>query len=266
MGVLNVTPDSFSDGGRHAAPAAALEHARRMIDEGADLIDVGAESTRPGAAPVPADEQWRRLEPVLAPLAAAGATVSVDTASADVARRALDAGAHVVNDVSALGDPGMAAAVAGAGAGIVLMHMRGAPATMQQDPHYDDVIAEVREYLAGRVRAARAAGIEAERIAIDPGIGFGKTLAHNLELIAGLGALRSIGRPVLAGLSRKRFIGAVLDAGIDDRLEGGLAAGAVAVFAGADVLRTHEVRATVRAARMAAALRDARGAERVSET
>ena len=266
MGVLNMTPDSFSDGGRFTEPGAALEHARRMIDEGADLIDVGAESTRPGAAPVSADEQWRRLEPVLAPLAAAGVVLSVDTASAAVARRALAAGAHAVNDVSALGDPDMAAAVAAAGAGIVLMHMRGTPATMQQDPQYDDVVAEVRAHLFERMRTARAAGIEAERIAVDPGIGFGKALAHNLELIAGLGALCSLGRPVLVGLSRKRFIGAVLEAGAGERLEGGLAAAAVAVFAGADVVRTHDVRETVRAARMAAALRGARRARSVLET
>lgn len=266
MGVLNVTPDSFSDGGRYVDPLAALERAHRMIGEGADLIDVGAESTRPGAAPVPADEQWRRLAPVLSTLVAGGAVVSVDTASAAVANRALAAGAHAVNDVSALSDPDMAAAVAASGSGLVLMHMRGTPTMMQQDPRYDDVVAEVRDHLAGRVRAARAAGIEAGRIAVDPGIGFGKTVAHNLELIAGLGALRSLGHPVLVGLSRKRFIGAVLDAAIDERLEGGLAAGAIAVFAGADILRTHDIAATVRAARMAAALRGARREESVSGT
>ncbi len=255
MGVLNVTPDSFSDGGRYLEPRAALQHAQRMIDEGADLIDVGAESTRPGSAPVPAAEQWRRLEPVLRGLAALEVAVSVDTASADVARRALAAGADVINDVAALGDPDMAKVVADAGAGLVLMHMRGTPATMQQNPRYDDVVAEVRAWLAGRAAAARAAGIEAERIALDPGIGFGKTLSHNLALIAGLPALRAAGHPLLVGLSRKRFIGVVLDTGIEGRLEGGLAAGAVAVYAGADILRTHDVQATVRAARMAAALR-----------
>jgi len=258
MGILNVTPDSFSDGGRFVEPDAAIAHGRRMMDEGADLIDLGAESTRPGSAPVPPEEQWRRMAPVLGPLAGAGAAISVDTASAEVARRALAGGACAVNDISALGDPDMAPAVAATGAGLVLMHMRGTPATMQQDPRYDDVLAEVRGFLEERVRRARAAGIPADRIAVDPGIGFGKTLAHNLELIAGLDTIASLGHPVLVGLSRKRFIGTVLDAEPGERLEGGLAAGAVAVFAGADVLRTHDVHATVRAARMAGALRAAR--------
>jgi dihydropteroate synthase len=266
MGILNVTPDSFSDGGRHLEPRAAIARARAMLDEGADLIDVGAESTRPGAAPVAVDEQWRRLAPVLEALAGPGAALSVDTASAEVARRALAAGAHAINDVTALGDPQMGSVAAAAGAGIVLMHMRGTPATMQEAPRYRDPVAEIRDWLAERVRAARAAGIALERIAIDPGIGFGKTADHNLALIAGLDAFAALGRPVLVGLSRKRFIGAVLERGVDGRLEGGLAASAIAVFQGAGILRTHDVRETVLAVRMAAALRDARHAPQTSAT
>jgi dihydropteroate synthase len=257
MGVLNVTPDSFSDGGRHLDPRVAIEHGRRLIAEGADMLDIGAESTRPGAVPVPAEEQWRRLEPVL-PALAAEICVSVDTASAAVAERALDAGARVVNDVTALGDSAMAVAVARSGAGLVLMHMQGSPADMQLDPRYDDVAAEVSGWLAARVRHAVAAGIARESIAVDPGIGFGKTLEHNLELIARLGACVVIGRPVLVGVSRKSFLGRLLDRTVDERLEGGLAAAAIAVFEGASIVRTHDVAPTVRAVRVAHALRSAR--------
>jgi dihydropteroate synthase len=203
---------------------------------------------------------------VLEALAGPGAALSVDTASAEVARRALAAGAHAINDVTALGDPQMGSVAATAGAGIVLMHMRGTPATMQEAPRYRDPVAEIRDWLAERVRAARAAGIALERIAIDPGIGFGKTADHNLALIAGLDAFAALGRPVLVGLSRKRFIGAVLERGVDGRLEGGLAASAIAVFQGAGILRTHDVRETVLAVRMAAALRDARHAPQTSAT
>jgi dihydropteroate synthase len=264
MGILNVTPDSFSDGGRYLESGEALERARAMLGEGADLIDVGAESTRPGAGPVPPEEQWRRLEPVLAPLARSGAAITVDTASAEVARRALEAGAHGINDVSALSDPAMAGVVAAAGAGLVLMHMRGAPATMQEDPRYDDVAGEVAEMLAARIRRARAAGIAAQCVAVDPGIGFGKSRRHNLELLARMDRLKTLGRPIVIGLSRKRFIGDVLDRAVDQRLEGGLAATAVAVFLGADIVRTHDVAATAMAVAMAAALRAARGAESTS--
>jgi len=259
MGVVNITPDSFSDGGRWLDPAAAVEHARRLAAEGADLVDLGAESTRPGAPPVTAEEQWRRLAPVLEALAGVtGPCLSIDTSSAQVAARALAAGAHVVNDVTALGDPGMAAAVAGAGAGVVLMHMRGTPADMQRDPRYEDAPAEVADWLSGRVRSARAAGIAESRIAVDPGIGFGKRLEHNLELIARLEACAALGRPVVVGVSRKSFLGTLLDQPVDRRLEGGLAAAAIAVFEGAAVVRTHDVEPTVRAVRVAAALRAAR--------
>lgn len=261
MGVVNVTPDSFSDGGRYFAPGAAVAHARHLLAEGADLLDLGAESTRPGAAPVTAAEQIRRLAPVLEALAGEpGACVAVDTASAQVAEYALSRGARIVNDVTALADPRMAERVAATGAGVVLMHMAGAPATMQRDPRYDDAAREVGEWLAGRLAGASAAGIAAEAVALDPGIGFGKTVEHNLQLLARLGELSGTGRPLLVGVSRKSFLGKVLDLPVDQRLEGGLAAAAVAVFLGARIVRTHDVAATVHAVRVADALRAARRA------
>lgn len=259
MGVVNVTPDSFSDGGRFFAPEDAIAHARRLLAEGADLLDLGAESTRPGAMPVTAAEQIRRLAPVIEALVAdSRACVAVDTADAEVAERALELGARVVNDVTALADPGMAAVVARHGAGLVLMHLAGTPATMQHDPHYEDVAREVREHLATRLEAARAAGVPAGNVVLDPGIGFGKTVQHNFELLARLGELKSLGRPLLVGVSRKSLLGKTLGLPVDQRLEGGLAASAVAVFLGARVVRTHDVAATVRAVRIADALRGAR--------
>jgi dihydropteroate synthase len=261
MGVINITPDSFSDGGRYFAPGAAIAHGRRLLAEGADLLDLGAESTRPGAAPVCAAEQIRRLAPVLEGLAIEpGACLAVDTASAQVAARALELGARVVNDVSAFADPAMAETVRAGGAGAVLMHMQGTPATMQQDPRYADVVREVLAHLAGRLDAARAAGIADECVALDPGIGFGKTARHNFELLARLDELDLLERPVLVGVSRKSFLGKALDLAVDQRLEAGLAATAVAVFRGARIVRTHDVAATVRAVRIAAALREARRA------
>jgi dihydropteroate synthase len=265
MGVVNITPDSFSDGGRFLAPEDAVAHAHRLLAEGADLLDLGAESTRPGAEPVPPDEQWRRLAPVLEALARdTDACLSVDTASAAVAERALAAGAHLVNDVTALGDPAMAGVVARTGAGLVLMHLRGTPADMQREPRYRDVAGEVAAHLAARLEAARSAGIDPERVALDPGIGFGKTVRHNLELLARLEALTALGRPVLVGVSRKSFIGQLLDLPVDQRAEGSLAAGAIAVFLGAHVIRTHDVAATVRAVRIAEALRGARATPEVA--
>ena len=259
MGVVNVTPDSFSDGGRYLEPAAAIARARALVDEGADVVDLGAESTRPGAQPVPPAEQWSRLEPVLAALSPRPEIcVSVDTASAAVAAKALAAGAHVINDVTALGDPDMGAVVARAGAGVVLMHMRGTPDTMQQDPRYEDVVRDVRSWLLDRVDRARREGLADECIAIDPGIGFGKTLAHNLELIARLDELAEIGRPIVLGASRKSFLGRLLDAEASQRLEGGLVAAAISIFQGGSIIRTHDVAATRAAVRVAAALRGAR--------
>jgi dihydropteroate synthase len=259
MGVVNITPDSFSDGGRFFAPEAAVAQARELLAAGADLLDLGAESTRPGAAPIAPAEQLRRLEPVLTALAAEpGTCLSVDTASAEVASRALELGAHAVNDVTALGDPAMAEAVARQGAGLALMHMRGSPATMQQDPRYEDVAREVREHLAGRLEAARRGGVAAECVALDPGIGFGKTVRHNFELLARIEELGSLGRPVMVGVSRKSFLGITLDLPVDQRVEGGLAAAALAVFLGARIVRTHDVAPTVRAVRIADELRAAR--------
>ncbi len=259
MGVVNVTPDSFSDGGRYLEPGAAVAHARRLLAEGADLLDLGAESTRPGAPPVGPAEQIRRLAPVLEVLAGEpAACVAVDTASAEVAAYARGRGARIVNDVTALADPDMAPLAAATGAGLVLTHMAGTPATMQQDPRYGDVAREVGGWLAGRLAAAAAAGVAPEAVALDPGIGFGKTVEHNLQLLARLGELAGTGRPLLVGLSRKNFIGKTLDLPVDQRLEGGLAAAAGAGFLGARVVRTHDVAATVRAVRMADALRAAR--------
>lgn len=261
MGVLNVTPDSFSDGGRYLDPAAAIARGRELLAQGADLIDLGAESTRPGAAAVPAEEQVRRLEPVVAALAREpGAVLSVDTRSAAVAARALEWGAHVVNDVSALGDPDMAGVVAPSGAGLVLMHMRGTPATMQGDLRYDDVVAEVGAHLKKRMAVATAAGIAAERIALDPGIGFGKSAEQSLRLLARSDDLAALGRPLLVGASRKSFLARLLgDAPTDRRLEASLAAATLAAFLGARILRAHDVAETVRAVKVAEAARVARG-------
>ncbi|HEV2104641.1 MAG TPA: dihydropteroate synthase [Candidatus Eisenbacteria bacterium] len=259
MGVLNVTPDSFSDGGRHFAPEAAIARGRELLAEGADLLDVGAESTRPGAPPVADAEQLRRLEPVLAALAALpGAVLSVDTRSAAVAARALALGARVVNDVSALADPGMAGVAAAHAAGVVLMHMRGTPATMQRETGYADVTGEVAAFLRARVAAARAAGIAEEAIALDPGIGFGKSAAGSVELLARTGELAALGRPLVVGASRKSFLGRLTgDAPAHDRLEASLAAAAIAAFAGARIVRVHDVAASVRALRVADAARAA---------
>lgn len=256
MGVVNVTPDSFSDGGRHLEPSAAVQHALALEAEGAAILDLGAESTRPGAAAVAPGEQWRRLKPVVERLARESrAALSVDTASSEVATWALEAGAHIVNDVTALWEAAMAGVVARSGAGLVLMHMKGTPATMQQEAHYEDVVGEVAAHLAARRASAHAAGIADECIALDPGLGFAKTAEHNLELLARLGELTALGRPVVIGASRKSFIGKILDLPLESRLEGGLGVAAVAVFLGARVIRTHDVAATVRAIRMAEEIR-----------
>jgi len=259
MGVVNVTPDSFSDGGRFIEPERAVEHARYLSSEGADLVDLGAESTRPGSDPVPAATQLQRLLPVIGPLASHGEPcLSIDTASAEVADRALAAGAHVINDVSGLGDPAMAEVVARHRAGLVIMHMRGTPASMQEDPRYEDATSEIGRWLADRVERAERAGIARERIAIDPGIGFGKTLRHNLEILSRLDELAELGLPLMIGVSRKSFLGKLTEAAVDERLEQGVAAAAIAVFQGAGIVRTHDVGATVKALRVAEALRAAR--------
>jgi dihydropteroate synthase len=248
VGVLNVTPDSFSDGGRYDDVDAALAHGRRLAEEGAALVDVGGESTRPGADPVPAAIELERVLPVVEGLAADGIAVSIDTSKAVVAQAALAAGAVLVNDVTALrGDAEMATVVAGAGADLCLMHMLGEPRTMQDDPRYGDVVAEVEEFLAERAEVAVAAGIARERIALDPGIGFGKTLAHNLALLRALPRLAQLG-PLLVGVSRKRFLGALSGRdSADDRAAASLAAALYCYRGGAHLLRVHDVRATAEA-------------------
>ena len=262
MGVLNVTPDSFSDGGRHASPDAAVDHGLRMVEEGAAILDVGGESTRPGAAPVTADEELRRVLPVIEGLVASTRVpVSIDTSKPAVMRAALGAGASMVNDVRALEEPGALEAVAVSGAAVCLMHMRGAPATMQSRPEYLDVVGEVRAYLDGRRQACLAAGIGTERICVDPGIGFGKTAAHNLALLARLDQLAPVGVPLLVGVSRKSLIGIITGRGPDDRLAGSVAFAALAASRGAAIVRAHDVAATVDAVRIAAALGRAVAAE-----
>ena len=244
MGVLNVTPNSFSDGGRYFNAARALEHARRMMDDGADLIDIGGESTRPGAVPVDEAEELRRVIPLVAALAGQGVPVSVDTRKPAVMRAALDAGAAMINDVCGLTAPGAIEAVAAADAGVCLMHMQGDPRTMQAAPAYGDVVSEVREFLLARAAACEAAGVARERIVLDPGFGFGKTLQHNLALLAGLPALVAAGYPVLAGLSRKSSLGELTGRPVDERLAASIAAALAAVARGARLLRVHDVRET----------------------
>jgi dihydropteroate synthase len=257
MGIVNVTPDSFSDGGRYREPQHALRHAERLVSEGAALLDVGGESTRPGAAAVDAREEIRRVLPVVRLLRANLAVpISVDTRKAEVARAALDAGADIINDVSALGDPDMAAVVAEAGAGVVLMHMRGTPEIMQRDPSYRDVVAEVRDALADALRRAEHAGIPRDRIAVDPGIGFGKTGEHNLMLIQRLDRLAGLGCTVLLGPSRKAFLGTLLGGVPPERRAVGTAAACVlGLLRGARVFRVHDVRPVREALAVAEAIR-----------
>jgi dihydropteroate synthase len=256
MGVVNVTPDSFSDGGAFLECSAAVEHALRLVAEGAAIVDVGGMSTRPGAAEVPEAEELRRVVPVIDGIRARSeAAISVDTYRVEVARRAWEAGADIVNDISAFTfDPAMLAFLAGHAVPAVAMHMRGTPRDMQDDPRYDDVVGEVRAFLAGVLQRAREAGVPDGRVAVDPGIGFGKTVAHNLELLRGLCRLRELGGPVLLGASRKSFIGKVLGGGAAGRLEGTLSVSALAVAGGADVVRVHDVAANLRAVRMAEAV------------
>jgi dihydropteroate synthase len=258
VGVLNVTPDSFSDGGLHFGLEVALAHGRRLAAEGAAIVDVGGESTRPGSEPVSAEVEMQRVLPVIAGLAADGIAVSVDTSKAAVAQAALAAGAVLVNDVTALrGDRAMAAVVAESGADLCLMHMLGEPRTMQDDPRYDDVVAEVESFLAERAEAAVAAGVPRERIALDPGIGFGKTLAHNLALLRALPRLARLG-PLLLGVSRKRFLGALTGReAADDRVAASVAAALYCYRGGAHLLRVHDVRATADALAVERALEGA---------
>ena len=257
MGVLNVTPDSFSDGGLFLDHDTAFKHALRMAEEGADIIDIGGESTRPGSDEVPVDQEIDRTAPVVKRLAAElDIPISIDTRKAEVARAALAAGAVIVNDVAGGRDPGMFGVVRDFGAGLVLMHMLGEPKTMQEDPRYEDVVREVREYLGARLDAAVAAGIERDRLCIDPGLGFGKTYEHNLELMRDIDSLLDLGAPLLVGPSRKSFVGKALgDAPMEERLEGTLAAVAWMAGRGAHVVRVHDVKETVRVLRVVDAIR-----------
>jgi dihydropteroate synthase len=258
MGILNVTPDSFSDGGRHASIDAAVEWGLAMAAEGAAIIDVGGESTRPGAAPVDLPDEIARVVPVIERLASrAGVPISVDTTKPEVMRAAVAAGACLINDVRALQAPGALAAAAESGAAVCLMHMRGEPRTMQADPQYESVLTDVRDFLRGRIAACEAAGIPRERICVDPGIGFGKRPEHNLALLAALDRLADPGIPVLVGVSRKSLLGMITGRPTGERLAGSVALAALSVMRGAAIIRAHDVAATVDAVKVASALRRA---------
>ncbi len=256
MGIVNVTPDSFSDGGQFLDTPAALAHAEALVEEGAEIIDVGGESTRPHAAPVSEDEELRRVMPVIEGLATRlRVPISIDTQKAGVARAALAAGASVVNDIAAnRADPALWHWVAEAGAGYVCMHMQGTPQTMQADPRYQDVVEDVGEFFADRLARLHACGVASEQVILDVGIGFGKTLDHNLELLRGLEWFKRFERPLLLGASRKSFMGSLLGAGIEARLPASLACAAWAVAKGVHIIRTHDVAATLQALRMTEAL------------
>jgi dihydropteroate synthase len=255
MGVLNVTPDSFSDGGQFLAPGAALRHALRMVEEGARIIDVGGESTRPGASPAALAEEISRVAPLIAALRAeTDAFISVDTSKPDVMRAAVDAGADIINDVRALREPGALAAATSTRAGLCLMHMQGEPRTMQDAPRYADVIADVRGFLAERIRACREAGVDASRLVIDPGFGFGKRLTDNLALLKSLARLCDLGAPIAVGLSRKSMLARLTGREVVDRTAGSVALATIAVLNGARIVRAHDVAATVDAVRVAAAV------------
>jgi dihydropteroate synthase len=263
MGVLNVTPDSFSDGGRYDQLDAALARAERMVEEGAAIVDVGGESTRPGASAVSADEEIRRVVPVIERLVSRTTVlVSIDTSKPEVMRAAVDAGAQMINDVRALRVPGALLAAAASGAAVCLMHMQGEPASMQSDPSYSDVIADVRDFLDARIAACLAEGIPRDRICIDPGIGFGKRLEHNLALLAGLARIGEPSLPIVVGVSRKSLVGIITGRPPAERLAGSVAFAALAVARGARIVRAHDVAATIDAVKVAAALLPALQGER----
>lgn len=257
MGVLNVTPDSFSDGGSFVDHTAALRGAEQMLAAGAAVIDLGGESTRPGARPVPVDEELRRVLPLLRELLKLGAIVSIDTRKPEVMRACVDAGVHMVNDVGALRAPGALEVVADSDVAVCLMHMQGEPLTMQREPHYANVVAEVREFLHQRVLACRTAGIAAARLLVDPGFGFGKTFAHNLDLLRGLPTLAADGVPMLVGLSRKSMLATLTGRPVEQRLAGSLALAIAALEGGARIIRCHDVAETVDAIRVWTAFRGA---------
>ncbi len=258
MGILNTTPDSFYDGGKYTSVDAAVARARKLIAEGADIIDVGGESSRPGAAPVPAEVELSRVVPVIEQIRGeSDVAISVDTTKSVVARAALAAGADIVNDISALRfDPEMASVIADTGAYVVLMHMQGTPRTMQENPTYTDPVAEIKTFLANRIAAAIHAGIDEARIILDPGIGFGKRLKHNLAILRRISEFKELGVPILIGLSRKSFLGEILGVPTEDRLIGTVAANAVAIRNGADIIRVHDVKEGKQTAQVARRLRD----------
>lgn len=256
MGILNVTPDSFSDGGKYLDVQQALDHAKLMVAEGATLLDIGGESSRPGASPVSTTQELDRVLPVICAVTdALDVVISVDTSKAEVARKALEAGAHIVNDITALrGDTNMISVVAEMDAGLILMHMKGTPRTMQKAPQYADVVRDVSAALTESVQCAEAHGVAAERIIIDPGIGFGKTTEHNIEILKRLSEFRSLNKPLIIGTSRKSFIGNILDLPVTERIEGTVATVCWAIAHGVDIVRVHDVKANVRAALMTDAL------------
>ena len=245
MGIVNATPDSFSDGGQHLRRETAITHAQQLIAEGADIIDIGGESTRPGAQPVGAQEELDRVLPIIEGLRGISAPLSVDTCKPEVMRAAISAGVQMINDINALQDAAARDAVAASGVAVCLMHKQGNPQTMQQQPHYQNVVVEVCDFLRERLATAEAAGIARARIVIDPGFGFGKTLAHNLDLLRHLGNLRELGVPVMAGLSRKSMLGTITGRKVGDRVAASVAAALIAVQRGASIVRVHDVRETV---------------------
>ena len=256
MGILNVTPDSFSDGGTHNTPAKALEHARKMIAEGAAIIDIGGESTRPGAAEVSPEQEAERVIPVVAAIAReSDVWISVDTSKALVIREAANAGAHILNDIRSFSEPGALQAAAHSGLPVCVMHMQGEPRTMQQAPHYQNVVREVYTYLEAQVARCVAAGIEKNHIILDPGFGFGKTLAHNYQLLDKLDLFHNLGLPVLAGMSRKSMIGQLMDIPPDERVAGSVACAVIAAMKGAQIIRVHDVKETVQAMKVVEATR-----------
>ncbi|HDT3624315.1 TPA: dihydropteroate synthase [Morganella morganii subsp. morganii] len=256
MGILNVTPDSFSDGGTHNTPAKALEHARKMIAEGATIIDIGGESTRPGAAEVSPEQEAERVIPVVAAIAReSDVWISVDTSKALVIREAANAGAHILNDIRSFSEPGALQAAAQSGLPVCVMHMQGEPRTMQQAPHYQNVVREVYTYLEAQVAHCVAAGIEKNHIILDPGFGFGKTLAHNYQLLDKLDLFHNLGLPVLAGMSRKSMIGQLMDIPPDERVAGSVACAVIAAMKGAQIIRVHDVKETVQAMKVVEATR-----------
>ncbi len=254
MGIVNVTPDSFSDGGMHASPSAALEHALSLIEEGADMLDIGGESTRPDASPVTVEQELRRVLPLVEALRGGSIPLSVDTSKPEVMRQAIAAGASLINDVNALQAPGALAAVAASGVGACLMHRRGDPRTMQLAPRYDDVAAEVGTFLGARLAAALDAGISRDRLLVDPGFGFAKNLQHNVELLRHLDRFEALGVPILAGLSRKSMLGAITGREVGERLPASIAVAVLAVLKGAKVVRVHDVGATKDALKIVSAI------------